>query len=115
MALRSSATRVLGLLAVAVVLASLHLPGRPSSFCTPRTLTGVPCPLCGGTTAVVRLGRADLLGAFRASPLAVLGGLAFVLGPWQRRPALSRAALWLSIALVALASELWQLHRYGFL
>lgn len=99
-------------LAAVVLLAAVHLPGRPSTLCTLRALTGVPCMFCGGTTAGVRLGRGDLLGALSASPLAVLGSVGFVLEPlglvrlgrWR----------WLVLALVGLAAQLWQLQRYGF-
>lgn len=115
MALHTSAVRGLALLAGALTLAVVHLPGRPSTLCTLRALTGVPCPLCGGTTAAVHLGRADLLGALRASPLAVLGALAFALGPLRPLSRPSRLHLWASIVVVAATSELWQLSRYGFL
>ncbi len=109
----------------------MHLPGRPTTLCTLRALTGVPCPLCGGTTAAVHLGRADLAGALRASPLAVFGAFAFVLGPVTRLLRTSRTQprprpsvwtrpwpkvwLWTAIGAVAVASELWQLHRFGYL
>jgi hypothetical protein len=96
-----------------VALASLHLAGRPTTLCALRAFTGVPCPFCGGTTAGVRLGHGDLLGALRASPLAVIGALGFVLEPFGL-PSLGRYK-WLVISLAGLAAELWQLGRYGLL
>ena len=91
----------------------MHLPGRPSTLCALRALTGVPCPFCGGTTAGVRLGHADVLGALRASPLAVVGAIGFALEPLGL-PSLGRYR-WVVIGLVGLASELWQLSRFGLL
>lgn len=114
-AARRTAVRGVALLAAAVGLALLHLPGRPRTLCTLRTLCGVPCPMCGGTTAAVHVGRGDLLGALRASPLAVVGSAAFVLGPLVHGPSLSPRQLWLLILTVATASEIYQLARFGLL
>ena len=116
-ALTASGVRLAALLVAAVVLAHLHPRGRPATFCLLRRLTGVPCPFCGGTTAAVHVGRADAIGALHASPLAVVGAPLVAFLP------LLRGALWrvpseirLGILLTALAaSELWQLHRFGWL
>jgi hypothetical protein len=112
-----SGYRLTVLLTVAAVLAQVHPKHRPATVCLVREVTGVPCPFCGGTTAAVHVGRADLLGALRASPLAVFG--APVVAVW---PALGRrltrvpSHLRLGALLVVLASsELWQLHRFGWL
>ena len=103
----------------ALLLAALVLPWRPPTLCLLRGLTGVPCPFCGGTTAMVQLGRGDLAAALQASPLVVLGAPLWVLWP-RLRPALSerydaarlRRAL-VGGLLVALAlSQAWQLSRY---
>jgi len=110
---RRSAVRGLVLLAAAVGLAVLHLPGRPRTLCTLRALCGVPCPVCGGTTAAVHAGRGDLVGALRASPLVTLGAAAFVAAPFVRPPRLSTRQLWLLIVGVAVASELYELSRFG--
>jgi hypothetical protein len=40
--------------------------------CPFRALTGVPCPFCGMTHAVLALGRGDLRGALAANPAAPL-------------------------------------------
>ena len=113
--LRTSAARFGLLLAAAVGLALLHLPGRPRTVCVLRTFTGVPCPLCGGTTAAVHVGRGDLLGGLKASPLAVLGALGFVVAPLLRLPQLSGRTTWTLILTVAAAAELYQLARFGLL
>ncbi|MCU1623060.1 MAG: hypothetical protein JWL79_1905 [Frankiales bacterium] len=102
------------LLAAAAGLALLHVR-RPGSLCLLRTVTGIPCPLCGGTTAAVHVGRGDLAGGLRASPLAVLGAVAFAGRPLMHLPQLSSRHVWLLILTVAAASELYQLGRFGLL
>jgi hypothetical protein len=107
--------RAAGLVLAALLLAVLVLPWRPPTLCVLRGLTGIPCPFCGGTTAAVQLGRADLIGALRASPLAVLG--APLWAAWPRLgPAVNTRlrphTRWLLLAAALLASELWQLQRY---
>jgi hypothetical protein len=111
------AMRYLGLALGAAVLGALHLRHRPATMCPFRALTGLPCPFCGGTTAAVRLGHADIRGALGASPLAVAMLLAWplvgVVAPprwWHRRR--WRVA---AIVTVLVASELWQLVRFSVL
>jgi len=108
--------RYLAVASVAIVVAALHIPHRPATLCLFRELTGLPCPFCGGTTAAVRLGHGDVLGALRTSPLAVglLAGwpLYDVIRPprWWRESKRNRV---LVIAAVLIASEIWQLVRFG--
>jgi hypothetical protein len=92
--------------------------------CPLRTVTGIPCPACGMTTAAVALVHGRVDAAFLANPLIFgLAALTVVSGallalratgaippplPWssaQRRQA-GRA-----IGLLAVASWLFQLHR----
>ena len=40
------------------------------SFCPFRAMTGAPCPLCGATTAFVRLLQGELKASLEANPLA---------------------------------------------
>ncbi len=128
--LRSSTARfAVGALG-AVTLAHLTIPGRPATVCPLRALTGIPCPICGGTTAAVRIGHADVVGALRANPFVVVGALVLALLPAiaalrHTRPrvhgwagdgrGLPRRALLTIAALVVAGSEVWQLVRFGII
>jgi hypothetical protein len=113
------------LIAVVVGLAVIRVP-RPPTLCLLREVTGIPCPMCGFTTAAVHLGHADLAGAVGASPLAVATCIGFVLVPiarrsrpatfWRELPRLWRQLIPASAALAVLAfAEIWQLHRFGLI
>ena len=128
--LRSSAWRVAVGVVGAVTLAHLTIPGRPATMCPLRAFTGIPCPICGGTTAAVHIGHADLVGALRANPFVVLGAL--VVASLPAVGALRHARGWsvgwggnqwrltsrTLLALAALAvvgSEIWQLFRFNII
>ena len=87
------------------------LPGHPHLFCPLRTLTGVPCPLCGMTTSVEATMHLRLDRAMAANPAGViLVGLAVFL--LLRRPASVRVSLPLLTVGLAL---MWafELFRFG--
>jgi uncharacterized protein DUF2752 len=112
---RTIAVRVAGVGAVAAVLGAVHLQHRPATLCLFRATTGIPCPFCGGTTAVSDLGRLDVGAALAASPLAVLlVGLLPVAGVvrrprwWVAHPRLRRGVIVAAIV----TAELWQLVRF---
>lgn len=102
--------------------------GWPGLPCPLRTLTGVPCPFCGMTTATVAISHGQWGAAAAANPLVYLAaalvagtipvllaraaGLAPVPRPWPE--AGRRRARW-ALAVVAGLSWLFQLHRFGFL
>ncbi len=101
--------------------------GWPGLPCPLRTLTGVPCPFCGMTTATVAVSHGEWGSAAAANPLVYLAA-ALVLGtipvllaraaglapgprPWPE--ARRRRVRWAMAVLVGL-SWLFQLHRFGF-
>jgi hypothetical protein len=106
------------------VMGYTHGQGLP---CPLLTLTGVPCPFCGMTTATVALVHGDWAAAAAASPLAYLAallavvtmpvlvaratGLAASPRPWSA--ATRRRTAWVTGFVVAL-SWIFQLHRFGF-
>ena len=48
---------------------------RVRILCPLLELTGVPCPTCGGTRALVALAQADVLGALAWNPMVALAGM----------------------------------------
>jgi Protein of unknown function (DUF2752) len=105
--------RVAGSMMLAAGLALPVLPGHPSFHCPLRTLTGLPCPLCGLSTSVEQTVRLHLGDAVAANPLGVLLVLAafalLVVRP--ARLVLPKA----SVPAVLAASWLFELHRFSFL
>jgi hypothetical protein len=115
-AARIIASRYLAMTALVVVLAALHVR-RPATLCLLRATTGIPCPFCGGTTAAVHLGHADLRGAVTASPLALLMLAAWPFLGVVRAPSWwhNRGVRWSLIAVVLVSAEVWQLLRFGLI
>jgi Protein of unknown function (DUF2752) len=75
---RAGAAAMLGL---AVVWP--HLPVHPPLACPLRSITGIPCPLCGMTRAVVALVHGHVVESLRFNPagiLVVVFALALVAG-----------------------------------
>jgi hypothetical protein len=91
-----------------------HVPGNPGLPCPLRTVTGVPCPLCGLTTSVKAVMRADIGAAATTNPFGILAvgvALLLLLRPQRGNLRMSAIVLLLGIAL----SWLTQLHRFHFL
>jgi hypothetical protein len=83
-------TAALGL-AAGIGLNVLWGPGRAGHVglpCPLRTITGIPCPLCGMTTSVTATLRGDLSAAVAANPAGILVAVLAVIvlaGVLQRR------------------------------
>ncbi|MDP9075632.1 MAG: DUF2752 domain-containing protein [Actinomycetota bacterium] len=106
--------RYLGAGMLALGLALPHTPGNPGLPCPLKTLTGVPCPMCGMTTSVKAALAGQLHRAVVANPVGVLAiaiAVALVVVPGWRRQRVPTVALAGGAAL----SWLFQLHRFHFL
>ena len=57
-----------------IVLLSLSLESAPKGLplCIFHTITGLPCPSCGMTRAVISLGHGDIRAAFFLNPVSIL-------------------------------------------
>jgi Protein of unknown function (DUF2752) len=121
--------RQLGLLwGGAALLAAALLPLAPAlaagaPACLFRSLTGLPCPTCGATHAVVALSRLDLASAFAANPLVaaacvvffvggLAAGIAALAGRPLREPRLGPAARALAAAAVVVNWAWVLLHSF---
>ena len=111
-ALGATALRAGAAGAAVLVLGAVNLH-RPATLCPLRAFTGIPCPLCGTTTAGVRLGRGDVVGAFLANPVTLVACALLVLAPLLagrvRIP--QRAGPWLFTGFATFA-WVWQIVRF---
>ncbi|MGI5324372.1 DUF2752 domain-containing protein [Actinomadura nitritigenes] len=115
---RGTLLRVAAMAVAAVGVSWIHRLHDPGVLCPLRALTGLPCPLCGGTSVFIESGAGHPVRAALANPLALTGAAAVALAPlglggrwWALQPK-TRARM-LGAALVG--SELWQLVRFGVL
>ena len=93
----------------AIQLLPVHLP----LACPLRTVTGVPCPLCGMTTSVTATVRLDLGAALAATPAGIAAVVAALL-VLVLRPRFVRLPV-PTPYLVLGCMWLYQLHRFSFL
>jgi hypothetical protein len=93
----------------ALQLSPVHVP----IFCPLRTLTGIPCPLCGMTTSVEATVRLDLPSALAATPagIALVAGAITVLVLRPSAIRLPAPALYATLA----AMWVYQLFRLSIL
>lgn len=97
--LRIAAGAMLGIAAVWRIL-----PVHPPFVCPLRTVTGIPCPGCGMTRAVVAGVHGDILGSLRYNPAGLLViALAILIVVRPRFPAV-RIPVWV---VVTAACALW--------
>lgn len=108
-----------GAMAVAAVAAAwIHRANDPGVLCPMRALTGIPCPLCGGTTVFIELGSGRPAHAALANPVALAAAVGLATAPlglgsrwWALQP---RTRAWV-LGLALVGSEIWQLARLGLL
>ena len=117
----------LGMTAAAFVYPSVSHATGLGLPCPLRTLTGVPCPMCGMTTAATALAGGRLHDALAANPFVLVlaaGTLVMVLllaarlagvapspVPWSAR---RRRGFALLVGVLAAASWIFELHRFGW-
>ena len=106
--LRTAGVAMLGLGAVLPLL-----PASPGVPCPLRTLTGVPCPMCGMSTSVEAVLRLDLHGALAANPAGLLAVAVAVLLLIVRPGRLRIPVFVVPLALAAM--WLFELHRFSYL
>lgn len=98
------------------------------SVCPLRAITGIPCPLCGMTTAATALAHGDLGASLAANPFLLLlalgtavmtvvmaGRLSGRLPPPRPLAPATERRVWLLVAALALGSWAVQLARFGWL
>lgn len=110
--------RVAAMAVAAIGVSWIHRLNDPGVLCPLRALTGVPCPVCGGTTVFIEFGGGRPAQAALANPMVLAGAVAVAVAPlglgrrwWALQP--KTRAWMLGTALVG--SELWQLVRFGVL
>lgn len=109
----------LGAMAVAAAAVGwFHRLGGDTVPCPLRALSGVPCPLCGGTTAFIELGSGRPVEAVLANPVALGAAAALAVAPlgpgrrwWASPPGIRAGVLGCALA----GAELWQLARFDLL
>lgn len=90
------------------------LPGHAALPCPLRTLTGVPCPLCGMTTSVEGTVHGHLLSALQANPagpFAVLAAIALLV----RRPTGPLRMPTAVVVMLLLGLWIFELHRFSLI
>ena len=111
-------TRVAAVGLASLAAAWLYPRVDAGPLCPLRRLTGVPCPVCGSTTAFVELASGHLATAVAANPVTLIAAAGLILAPlglgrwWWRGSYRFRRAVLISAAAVA---WLYQLVRFDFL
>ena len=103
--------RAAGLVMLGLAAVLDRIPGHGALGCPLRTLTGIPCPLCGATTSVEETVRLHLGRALAANPAGV-AAVAVALGLLLLRPAHLRIPAALPPLTLAVL-WLFELHRFS--
>jgi hypothetical protein len=106
--------RVAGAAMIGLGITLPLLPHNPGLPCPLRTMTGVPCPFCGLTTAVKATVSGHLGAAVTANPFGIVAVVVAVL--LLIRPRVRPLQVPLSVLLACAAvSWSWELRRFGYL
>jgi hypothetical protein len=106
--------RLAGGLMLAAAAAAPLLPGPDGLACPLRSLTGVPCPLCGLTTSVTAVVHLDPVAALAASPVGVVAVFVAIGLLLFRRRRQATVPVW-ALPVVLGFMWIWQLVRFGLL
>jgi Protein of unknown function (DUF2752) len=98
-----------GLLTAGALLPLLNHPGVA---CALRSLTGIPCPLCGMSTSVQATMRLDFSTALATNPVGILAVLVAVSLLAHRRGSSLRVPVW-TVHLGLTLMWLWELVRFS--
>lgn len=111
--------RASAVLLVGAAAARLHAVHDPGIVCPLRLVTGIPCPFCGSTTAVMELGSGAVTAAVAAQPMTMLAIGVLVTQPtgwfrwWGHTPRRTRVALLLGAVALSWAYQLIRLDVIG--
>jgi len=110
----------LWLAAAATVVVTNAVTGRHDTLCLLRTMTGLPCPTCGGTRATLALAGGQWAAALRYNPLVTVAWpcltawLVLRFGFGRRLPVAVRAGLhrriWWILVLALVANWAYLIH-----
>jgi hypothetical protein len=92
--------------------AALPMLGHPGVGCPLRTITGIPCPLCGMSTSVEDSLRLQIVDALKANPVGLLAVAVAVFALLVRRDLKLRIPIYLVYAGL-LSMWLFELIRFG--
>jgi Protein of unknown function (DUF2752) len=90
------------------------LPGHAGLPCPLRTLTGVPCPICGMSTSVEATVHGHLVSALQANPagpFAVLAALVLLV----HRPTRALRVPTAAVVMLLLGMWVFELHRFALI
>jgi hypothetical protein len=103
--------RLAGLALIPAALVLKALPFSPVPPCPLRTLTGVPCPLCGSTRGVIAAVHGDIAGAITLNPASLIVLVLAVMLVIGWRVERVRIPVWLIVAVFA-ALWTYQMFKY---
>jgi len=108
-------TRELKIAGAAMLGVAAVRPLIPFEFVPPcplRTITGIPCPMCGMTRGVTALVHGDFARAFLMNPASYVAVALVVLLLVQWRTKRVVIPVWLIVVALALMWT-WQLYKYA--